>query len=204
MNFINKTKFFFNSGIILKISISYLFFFVFILYSNAGDSIPNAKLDYTTEKIKENTILKISFEAVFDTINYTLKNDSVLTSSKNTIEEIKSQLKDQILKNKKLQVKVDYPKYLNEIVNLITSENNRKKARKIYKENNIYKEIKIVESSDYAGTKPIFKKFHSKIYCEFPIFLTNAVNISFVIRPVIVQYFNKTYKSNSLNIELKK
>jgi hypothetical protein len=163
----------------------------------ANDSIKNCKIDYTKLQNGNTCLLFITFEAIYDT---TYIPDTSSIASQERIENIKRQLTEQLVSKYNNYIRVDFPKYINEIINLIASEENRKKARRIYRNNGIIQVFKNNESSN-SEVGSFSKKFHSKIYCEFTISLINTKGLTFDIKPIVFKYYDKTYYSNSLSIK---
>lgn len=175
---------------------SILFLSFQISHGQTNDTIQNIKIDYEITYR-----LNFSIKAIFNSSNSSIKSDSAGTYM--FIDQlIADQLKKQLAKNEKLKLDIKIPNYINDIINLIPSKEDRFKAKRIYINNNIINSIRMTYPDEPFG----FKKKRSNssyysIFCEFGVPIKNQ-DLTFYIKPIVIKYRDKFYASNPLTVVL--
>ena len=192
----------FNHGDVLIKRLLVLFNFIFlfqIVQCQVNDTIRNIKIDYS------NTgpgTLRFTIKAVFDSTNSSIQKDTARTY-KDIDNDIKIQVQKQLAKIKKLDLNIRIPSYINDIINLIPSNEDRIKARKIYIDHNIVGSVNNIDDNIFkmpaSKSKKIIYSFTEMV--SLPI---NNQDLTFKIKPITIKYFGKLYSSNPLTVVLGK
>lgn len=129
------------------------------------------------------------------TLKITIKSDEDI--DKEYLEQFKRDIEMQIKNDENVVIEPKpMPRYINDIINLINTEESRKKALEIYNNNNLYLEQTSSTSVNIINGKK--KQTGSYNYKVILRVLTNKNHL--VINPFIFTYKNEVFKSKKLII----
>jgi len=167
-------------------------------------SIFAQKINYKVEKKDQYSFIKVEI-IINDTVvrqnnieNYFEKRDKSDTLYSKTINY---QFFKSVQNNKNIKLYLVEPKYITEIINLISSESDRDKAKIIYYENTYHTAIKV-------NTKSNTKNFNGKSYREIIIEISLPVIVKatceFKLENLIFYDHGKSYKINKIQFPIEK
>ncbi len=115
------------------------------------------------------------------------------------IESLNSDIISQIKENDELDFYVERPDYINDIIQLISTESEKEKAIKIYNEKNY-----TINNSTNQSVSVIQGKIVKKVTIEITIPITVKSNTNLTLYQLEVKYNDTIYKIDNLDIKIEK